>query len=128
MRLLLDTHVLMWTGLEPARLRRGTRDLFEDPENTLIFSVISVIEVAIKYMRGRVDFHAPPDAFRHDLLNNGLTELPLLGDHALALERLPAVHGDPFDRLLVAQALVEGLTLVTADEALARYPVPILRA
>ena len=125
MRLLLDTHILLWAANEPERLSAATRALVENPNNDVVFSAISIWEIAIKTDRGRDDFRLHAGFFRRGLFDNGYTELPMTGAQAAALAGLPAIHKDPFDRMLVAQATVEGLTLVTSDPAIANYPGPI---
>ena len=85
----------------------------------------SLWEVAIKTSRGHSDFNVPPLLLRETLLNSGYEELPVLGKHAVAVDGLPFIHKDPFDRLLIAQAMVEGITLLTVDAAIASYPGPI---
>ena len=125
MRLLIDTHLLLWAGFFPGRLSPRARAAVGNTDNTLIFSVASIWEIAIKYGRGRKDFVIDPRLFRDDLLRNGYQELAVLSAHATGVLDLPPIHKDPFDRLLIAQALVEGITLLTADAAIARYPGPI---
>jgi PIN domain nuclease of toxin-antitoxin system len=125
MKLLLDTHVLLWTAGTPRRLPRAARALLEDEANELVFSAASLWEVAIKQQLGREDFRADARLLRRGLLDNGYTELPVTSAHAVALDLLPPLHKDPFDRILIAQALVEGIMLLTADANLARYPGPI---
>lgn len=125
MKLLLDTHVLLWAAGQTERLSPAAQRLLEDPNNTLLFSVASLWEVVIKHGIGRADFQTDPRLLRRGLLDNGYSELPITSDHALSVASLPLIHKDPFDRILVAQALVEGVTLVTADPLLARYPAPI---
>jgi PIN domain nuclease of toxin-antitoxin system len=93
--------------------------------NELHFSAISILEVAIKFALDRGDFQTDPQVLRRSLLANGYLELQVTGDHAAAVARLPVLHKDPFDRLLAAQAGVEGITLLTRDATLARYPGPI---
>ncbi|MGU3538397.1 type II toxin-antitoxin system VapC family toxin [Methylobacterium sp. A54F] len=122
MRLLLDTHLLLWAAAEPHRLSPGALALLDDPANDLVFSAASLWEVAIKSGLGREDFQVDPLVLRAALLANGYEELVISGQHAAAVLRLPAIHRDPFDRILVAQALCEGLTLRTADAAVAAYP------
>ncbi|SOE01700.1 type II toxin-antitoxin system VapC family toxin [Caenispirillum bisanense] len=125
--LLLDTHILLWAAGQPERLGRRALDLIKDTRNTPAFSVVSLWEVAIKLGLGRADFRAPdPRVLRRAWLDRGYREIPILSEHAIAVLRLPHLHGDPFDRMLIAQAEVEGATLVTADAAIARYPGPIL--
>ncbi len=125
MRLLLDTQLLLWAAADPLRLSDATRRLIEDPATRPSFSVVSIWEVAIKRGLGRADFQVDSALLRRALLDNDYEELPVLGSHAVAVEALPLIHRDPFDRLLVAQAIVEGITLATADRVVASYPGPI---
>ena len=127
MRLLLDTHLLLWVAANSKRVPRRAADLIDDPNNILMFSVISLIEVAIKTARARPEFQVDAGRLRSMLLAAGYDELEVAGNHAIALGQLDPVHKDPFDRLLLAQAIVEGASLVTADATLARYPGPILK-
>ena len=122
MRLLLDTHILIWAATEPERLSRTASSLIEDVDNETVFSAVSLWEIAIKRGRGRDDFRIDPGLFRRNLFNNGYAELAMTGAHAAGIANLPPLHKDPFDRMLVAQAMIEGLTLVTADPAVAKYP------
>ncbi|MEA1648988.1 type II toxin-antitoxin system VapC family toxin [Nitrospirillum sp. BR 11164] len=121
MKLLLDTHLLLWAASEPYRLSVEVRILLEDLSQECLFSVASVWEVAIKRSLGRADFQVDPRLLRHGLLDNGYEELPITGTHALAVQTLPALHRDPFDRILIAQSQAEGIPLLTADPIVARY-------
>jgi len=125
MKLLLDTHLLLWAAGQPNRLSAGARKLIDNPANQLLFSAASIWEVAIKRGLGRSDFQADPRVLRRGLLDNGYDELPILSEHVVAIESLPPVHKDPFDCLLVAQATVEGITFLTADSVVAKYPGPV---
>ena len=125
MRLLLDTHLLLWAAVIPERLPADARTLIEDAEHELHFSAASLWEVAIKFGLTRDDFTVDPRLLRRALLENGYTELAVTGAHAVAVDLLPPIHRDPFDRLLVAQAQIEAITLLTADEIVGRYPGPI---
>jgi PIN domain nuclease of toxin-antitoxin system len=125
MKLLLDTHVLLWAAGEPKRLSRRARALLNDSDNELLFSVASLWEVAIKRGLGRSDFQVDARLLRRGLLDNGYSELPIVSEHVVATEGLPAIHKDPFDRVLVAQATVEGVILLTTDSLVAQYPGPI---
>ena len=125
MRLLLDTHILLWGAGEPKRLPQSVSSLIENPDNEILFSAVSLWEIAIKTGRGRDDFRIDAGSFRRRLFDNGYAELAVTGAHAAALAALPRLHKDPFDRMLVAQATVEGVTLLTADPAVAKYPGPI---
>jgi PIN domain nuclease of toxin-antitoxin system len=124
-KLLLDTHLLLWAAGEPERLPGDAHALIEDMGNELLFSAASLWEVAIKRGLGRADFQADARLLRRGLLDNGYSELPIVSDHVVAIESLPAIHKDPFDRVLVAQATVEGITLLTLDPVVAQYPGPI---
>lgn len=125
MKLLLDTHLLLWAAGLPDRLPAEAAALIADPGNEPLFSPASLWEIAIKRGLGRDDFQVDPRLLRRGLLDNGYAELPILGEHAVAVDGLPALHKDPFDRLLVAQAQVEGVTLLTANPVVARYSGPI---
>ena len=127
MKLLLDTHLLLWVAGDSRRVPRQAADLIEDAENTLMFSVISLIEVAIKTARAKPEFQVDAARLRSMLLAAEYQEVEVIGDHALALGRLDPVHKDPFDRLLLAQAIAEDATLLTSDATLARHPGPILK-
>ena len=122
MTFLLDTHVLLWAAGDPRRLTPQTRDLLRDPATELTFSTASIWEVVIKSSLGRSDFRVDARQLRDGLLHNGYRELAIQSEHALAVGLLPPIHNDPFDRILVAQAQVEGITLLTVDERLTRYP------
>jgi PIN domain nuclease of toxin-antitoxin system len=124
-KLLLDTHVLLWAAGEPDRSAHETRALLGDPGNELLFSAASMWEIAIKSRLGRGDFLVNARLLRRGLLDNGYEELPITSEHALAIDALPPIHGDPFDRILIAQATIEGIELLTADQVVARYPGPI---
>jgi PIN domain nuclease of toxin-antitoxin system len=124
-KLLLDTHVLLWSAGSPERLSADARGLIEANDNALLFSAASVWEVVIKCGFGRDDFRVNPRLLRRGLLENGYSELPIASEHAVAVGGLPPIHRDPFDRMLVAQATIEGITLLTSDATVARYPGPI---
>jgi PIN domain nuclease of toxin-antitoxin system len=126
MKLLLDTHLLLWAAAYPDRLSRRARKLIGEPENVLFFSVASLWEVAIKNALGKRDFQADAGVLRRNLLEVGYEELAVLGEHILALRALPPIHKDPFDRLLIAQAVAEGISLLTNDVHVAQYPGPII--
>jgi len=124
-KLLLDTQILLWAAGHPKRLSTAARKLLDDPRNELLFSAASLWEIAIKNTLGREDFRVEPRLLRRGLLDNGYGELPITSQHAVSIDSLPHLPKDPFDRLLLAQALCEGVTLVTADTQLARYPGPV---
>ncbi len=127
MKLLLDTQLLLWAAGTPQRLSGQARPLLEDPANELLFSPVSLWEIAIKRGLGRTDFQVDARVLRRGLLDNGYVELPLTGEHAVAIEGMPPLHKDPFDRILVAQAMVEGVVLLTADTMVVQYPGPVRR-
>jgi PIN domain nuclease of toxin-antitoxin system len=120
-KLLLDTHVLLWAAGQTAKLSRKARRLLNDPANELYFSAASLWEIVIKRGLGRNDFEVDVRQLRRGLLDNGYGELAVTSAHALALDDLPPLHKDPFDRMLLAQSRVEGITLVTADAQILRY-------
>ncbi len=126
MKLLLDTHILLRAAGGPDRLPPLARNILEDPGNALFFSAASLWEVAIKRGLDRPDFRIDPRLLRRGLLDNGYSELGLTSEHAVSIDRLPDLHRDPFDRILVAQALVEGMTLMTGDRQIEAYPGSIL--
>ena len=125
MKLLLDTQVLLRAAGQPERLSAAARKLLNDPRNDLLFSAASLWEIVIKNTLGRDDFRVEPRLLRRGLLDNGYAELPVTSQHAVNIDGLPPLHKDPFDRLLLAQALSEGITLLTGDARLARYPGPV---
>ena len=125
MKLLLDTHVLLWAAEGSRRLPAATREFLDDVLNEPYFSAASVWEIAIKSGLARNDFQADARTLRRELLGNGYCELAITGEHAAAVAGLPPIHKDPFDRLLIAQSIVEGITLLTSDPVVARYPAPV---
>ncbi|MBL0320079.1 MAG: type II toxin-antitoxin system VapC family toxin [Alphaproteobacteria bacterium] len=125
MKLLLDTHLLLWASGTPDRLSAEARALIESPQNELFFSAASLWEIAIKRGLGRDDFQVDTRLLRRGLLDNGYSELPIASEHAVAVESLPPLHKDPFDRILVCQAMIEGITLLTSDPLVAAYPGPV---
>ena len=125
MRVLLDTHIAMWTFFQQRRLSVKARSLIEDRQNSLIFSTASLWEIAIKRALGKREFQFDPRVLRRAMLDDGYEELPVLGQHAVEVDSLPPIHKDPFDRILIAQAMVEGITLLTPDPVIAKYPGPI---
>lgn len=125
MRLLLDTHILIWSISESSRFSRLAKGLIGDPENQPLFSVVSLWEVAIKNAIGRVDSKRDVRWMRGLMLERGYEEITVVGAHAEAIDLLPPIHKDPFDRMLVAQAAAEGVLLLTADPVVARYAGPV---
>ncbi|MBC8130969.1 MAG: type II toxin-antitoxin system VapC family toxin [Rhizobiaceae bacterium] len=125
MILLLDAHILIWLSSQSERLSPKARDMLSDPENRYLFSTVRLWELAIKKGLDQASFHVDPRVLRRGLLANYFEELPVLGNHALAVEDLPLLNKDPFDRLLIAQARTEGALLVTADAKMAEYGSPV---
>jgi PIN domain nuclease of toxin-antitoxin system len=124
-KFLLDTHVLLWAAGTPERLPPSARKAINDTANQLFFSAASLWEIAIKRGLGRSDFQVDPRILRRGLLDNGYTDLPVTGEHAVAIDSLPPIHKDPFDRILIAQAMVEGFLLLTTDRIVTRYSGPV---
>ena len=127
MKLLLDTHILLWVAGSPEKLSESTRTLLTSPDNSLFFSAASIWEIVIKLGLGRKDFKADPDRLRKMLVLNGYAEVPVTSEHALKVDSLPPLHKDPFDRLLLAQARAEGMTLLTVDAVVAQYQDSVMK-
>jgi len=127
LKLLLDTHLLIWTAIQPARLPKAAVAIMGDPGNDLVFSAASIWEVAIKRQLRRPGFNVDPVLLRRGLLDTAYTELAVTGVHGLGMASLFLLHRDPFDRILIAQAAAEGMLLLTSDAMIARYPGPIRR-
>ena len=125
MTFLLDTHLLLWSALRVKRLPRAARELLQQPSHELLFSAASIWEIAIKHALGREEFVVDPTVLRGELLRHGFGEVSITSAHAIEAGRLPMIHRDPFDRLLVAQAAIEDVTLLTVDSTLTKYPGPV---
>ena len=123
MKYLLDTHILLWAAVDG--LPKPARKYFSE-ENELYFSPASIWEIVVKRALNRNDFQIDPKAFHANLLKAGYKELPVTAKHALALESLPEIHKDPFDRILLSQAISEQMPFVTADREIAKYPYKIV--
>lgn len=129
MNLLLDTHVLLWWMADDPALGDRARDAIADPANGVWVSAASAWEIAIKAALGRLTLPGPvAEVLPPVLVDNDFSSLPITVDHALRVSGLPPVHADPFDRILIAQAIAQSWTLVTADAIFARYPVDTLPA
>lgn len=129
MRILLDTQVWLWMIAAPDRLSSRARDLVVDAEHQLLFSAASAWEIAIKSALGKLTLSAPPSVAVPELMTrSGVTALPVMHAHALSVSGLPPHHRDPFDRLLVAQAQLERVPILTADPQIGRYDVEVLDA
>ena len=122
MKILFDTHILLWAAGAPEKSPVPVLDILDAADTEPVFSAASIWDVAIKSGLGRTDFQVDAHALRRGLLDNGYEELAITGRHAAALVGLPSLHKDPFDRILVAQAVTERIVLVTADTQLAQYP------
>jgi PIN domain nuclease of toxin-antitoxin system len=127
MTFLLDTQFVIWIPIDDRRISKVARRILTDPANSFLFSAASLWEVAIKRARKRTGFAFDPRAIRQHMLANGYDEMPIEGPHAVAVDSLPLLHRNPFDRLLMAQAIVEGITLLTTDAMIAKYPGPFRR-
>jgi PIN domain nuclease of toxin-antitoxin system len=124
-KFLLDTQLLLWAVEDSDRLSAVARKELSDSANELAFSAASLWEISIKNALGREDFRVDSRLLRQGLLDNGYVELSITSEHAMNIDSLLPLHKDPFDRILIAQALTEGMTLLTADVQVARYPGPI---
>lgn len=125
MKYLLDTHLLLWTSFEPQHLTFAASSLIADDHNELCFSVVSIWEVAIKFVKHPSSFTANPVTLRSGLLRRGFREVALTSPHTLAITQLSLLHRAPFDRILLAQALVEQITLATVDQQLSACQVSV---
>jgi PIN domain nuclease of toxin-antitoxin system len=126
-KFLLDTEFVLWVPIDDRRIGGQAREILTDSANQLVFSVSSIWEIAIKKALRRQDFQFDPREIRRLLIENGYEELTLQSRHVVAVDSMAPIHKDPFDRILIAQAMVEGITLLTADPVIARYPGPILK-
>lgn len=126
MTLLLDTHAFIWWDIEPTRLSPHALALCQDPNNQLVLSVVSVWEMQIKIQLGKLNFTKPlADMIARQQKVNNMEILPVRLSHALAIKTLPLVHKDPFDRLLIAQAKVEGMPIMSRDSMFSAYPITV---
>ena len=125
MKLLLDTHLILWAASSPEKLSQEFSQILLNEKNILYFSSASLWEISIKTTLGRSDFQVDAGVLRRNLLDNNYLELPIGGTHAVFVQSLPNLHKDPFDRMLIAQASIEGITLFTSDALVAKYPGPI---
>lgn len=125
MKLLLDTHLLLWVAEGSKRMPASARTLIANQDNVLVFSVASLWEIAIKSGLNRQDFEVNARALRRGLIDSGFQELPILSEHVVAVDDLPQIHKDPFDRILISQARVEGVTLLTNDTIVGKYGRPV---
>jgi PIN domain nuclease of toxin-antitoxin system len=126
-KLLLDTHILLWSAGQPDKLSARAKSLLLDPSNSLYFSSASIWEIVIKRGLARDDFKVDPVRLLKQLVINGYEEVAVSSDHTLAVDTLPVLHKDPFDRILIAQARTEGMVLLTADEQVMSYGDAVMK-
>ena len=127
MKLLLDTCTFLWIASDAPELSRACRTLFADPSNEVYLSAVSALEIAIKHALGQLPLPAPPPVFvSQERSRHEIEPLPLVEEAALRMGQLPAVHRDPFDRALVCQAITHGMTLLTPDPNIGKYPVSVV--
>jgi PIN domain nuclease of toxin-antitoxin system len=124
-KLLLDTHLLIWAASAPERLSKQAASLIQDPRNDLLFSAVSLWEIVIKSTGNWPDFSIDAARLRRGMIDSGYSELAVTAAHTLGVASLPPIHKDPFDRLLLAQAATEGFLFLTSDKTLATYPGPV---
>lgn len=127
MNYLLDTHILLWAAYHPGRLSEQAVNILSDESNSLIFSAVNIWEIVIKTELKREDFKVNVPVLRRALKDNGYTEIAMTSQHCFALVGLEVLHKDPFDRMLISQAISEGVILLTADSAVSQYDAPIQR-
>ena len=125
MKLLLDTHVILWAAARPDKLSNSAYEMLLDKQNTLFFSSVNIWEIVIKSNLGRKDFKVDPHRLRKMLVLNDYQEIAVTSEHTLAVSILPSIHKDPFDRILIAQARCEGMTLLTMDATVIAYGASI---
>ncbi|MCY1664913.1 type II toxin-antitoxin system VapC family toxin [Rhizobium sp. SL86] len=125
MKVLLDSHILVWSAAQTNKLSAQTRAFLEDPDNVLFFSSASLWELSVKHALGKGDIPVHPRILYQALQEQDFYELPLTSQHTFVLETLPPIHKDPFDRILIAQATSEDMLLLTSDATIARYDGPI---
>jgi len=124
-RALLDSHLLVWISEDSPKLPKSVQEMIEDDRNSFFFSAVSLWELAIKSALGKSSFQVDVRQLHSSLLENGYAELTLSSRHAFSLETLPPIHKDPFDRILIAQAMREDMVLLTSDKMVGRYGEPI---
>lgn len=122
-RYLLDTHILLWWLANDKKLAKKTRDIIAKPTNNIVVSTVSIWEIIIKKSLNKL---TAPDNLKEVIISNDFGILSITADHALYLEKLPKIHNDPFDRLLIAQSIVEKVTFITADEIIPKYDIKCL--
>ncbi|OHV83761.1 type II toxin-antitoxin system VapC family toxin [Rhizobium sp. LCM 4573] len=125
MKVLLDSHLLVWLVGASYRLPLDAREIIENPDHEIFFSSASIWELSIKYSSGKIGLELPPRMLYRVLIESDFQELAVTATHALEVELLQPIHKDPFDRILVAQSMSEGMLLLTSDETIAQYNGPI---
>ncbi len=128
MKVLIDTHVFLWFILGQRQCSTSARAIIESPTNNCLISIASLWEIGIKHTLGKLELHKPIKDFFEAIRSGGFAAMPIEPAHIIELSRLPLHHRDPFDRMLIAQAKVEGMKLLTADPQFNRYNVSILKA
>jgi len=129
LRYLLDTTVALWSIAEPHKLNTRAKSVLEESSSDFYLSAASVWEIAIKYALGNLRLHTPPREFVTQLMSDlKLQPLPIVADHTIEAGELPKIHDDPFDRMLVAQARMEGMSLLTADRIIMKYEVEAIQS
>ena len=126
MKILLDTNILLWIAGSPEKIPENILNQIQDTQNTLFFSAASIWEIAIKHALGKPDFSFDPLTIYQALVENNYTELSITSSHATAIQHLQKIHKDPFDRMLIAQAIAENMLLMTADRTIVKYSAPVL--
>ncbi|MCL1941484.1 MAG: type II toxin-antitoxin system VapC family toxin [Synergistaceae bacterium] len=126
MKLLLDTQMWIWLLFWPENLPLKAREVISDEENDLCFSPANLWEISIKRSRNKPDFQINARVMRENLLDTCCLEIPITSSHTITAGELPALHKDPFDRLLIAQAVVENIFLLTSDRKISEYPAPVI--
>lgn len=127
MKYILDTHILLWAASGSRKLSLAAKKIINNTNNQLFFSVASIWEVAIKQSLARDDFQVDARLLRRALIDNGYSELPIFSEHVVEVNTLPMIHKDPFDRILIAQSMVEGIMLMTADESICQYQQAMIK-
>ncbi len=128
MAYLLDTHIVLWLANEPHKLTENVNNLLLNKKETIYFSTVNIWEIAIKSALRKSDFSVDLSKLYQQLIYYNYLELPIVAKHCMEVENLPPYHKDPFDRLLIAQAITENLTLVTHDNLILQYDIDVLRA
>ena len=127
MKYLLDTHIILWSGFDVKRLSRKAKSILENPENTLYFSPISLWEISIKHEKHPEQMAITSERVREIAIKMGFIELPVRSRHGVDIAKLPDIHNDPFDRMLITQARSDGLYLISHDDKVIAYGEPVVK-